>query len=91
MIWRLIATSSVLVGCTTTVSSVPTVEVPVPVIQACVDARAIPAAPRTHMRPGSNVEALSAGASADVRELQLHAMKLDAMLRACAETEGGKP
>lgn len=84
MIWRAIVAAS-LAGCTSLTTNVEPVEVPVPVVETCIALKDLPPPPTNSMSPGANVERLAAGASADLRALQLYANKLNALLRACAE------
>lgn len=73
-------------GCTTMTGGLQRVEVPVATVTPCVKAEDVPPIPASRMPPpGSNVERLAAGASADVRELLLYAQRLRDMLLACAQ------
>lgn len=59
-------------------------DVPVIIIEPCI-AEVPPIPPSRMPPPGSNVERLAAGASADVRKLEEYAAKADAIFRACVD------
>ena len=81
--WKFWACVVLLTGCAESlVRKAP--DVPVVLVAPCVaDVPPIPASAMP--APGSNVERLAAGASADVRNLSLFAERASALLKACAE------
>ena len=72
-------------ACSTLLTHVDKVEVPVAIEQTCISAADVPVIPVTHMLPGANIERLMAAASADLRELAAYAAKVHALLLSCAE------
>ena len=79
--------ATIVAGCATT--SEPIVrteyrEVQVPVLQRCVDAKDIPAPPKTAMNPKGDTKQLAAGAAVDLLELEAYSARLRARLQECA-------
>lgn len=76
-----------LAGCATTqpvVTRTQVQEVPVVIVQRCIDTKDIPERPQTHMVPNGDVQQNAAGAVLDLHELDLYIDKLLALLNNCA-------
>lgn len=67
------------------ISSVPIVEVPVPIIEKCISAGDVPKIPPSRMPSTGNIEQLAAGTSLSYRELIDYAKRAAALLQSCAE------
>ncbi len=55
------------------------------VVQRCIDAAAIPAPPKSNMRPGTDAGQLAAGAVLDLQALDAFVARLLALLHGCAK------
>jgi PBP1b-binding outer membrane lipoprotein LpoB len=59
-------------------------EVPTIVVQRCIDAKDIPAEPKTNMNPEGDMKQKAAGAVLDLHELDMYIARLLALLNGCA-------
>jgi hypothetical protein len=78
-----------LAGCVTqpqvVVTEKPPERVEIPVAQRCIDAKDIPAPPKTAMKPAGDVKQRAAGAAVDLYALEKHAEDLRVLLLECAK------